>query len=196
MRCWGWVCAAVMALGAPAAADEVLEQIETAVGYYEAGDLDGAVSELQFAIEAIRAQTGDLYAGTFPEPPAGWTAGEVEPTAGLPGLAGQMFTRTYAGPDGAAIEAQLMVDNPMMQGFAMMLQNPAIMAAQPNAERVRLHRENAMLTWPGDGTGELTMLVGGRALLRAEGRSLAEQAALVDLMEGWDVAGLRAAMGG
>ncbi len=187
MRRHLWLVGGLLLVAAPAGADEVLEQIDAAVGYYEEGDLQGAISELQFAIEAIRAQTGDLFAATFPDPPAGWSADEVESTAGIPGLSGQVLGREYQGPDGETVRAELMIDNPMMQAFAMLLQNPAMLSTQPDAERVRVHRHNALLTWPEDGTGELTLIVGGRAMLRLDGSGLASKDTLVGMMEGWDV---------
>ncbi len=189
-------CGCVVGLGlalatAPALGDEVLEQIDVARDLYLEGELTDAITELEFAIQSIRARTGDLYAGTFPEPPAGWTASEVDVVAGLPGMSGQMLSRSYEGPAGQRIDAELMVDNPMLQAFGALLQNPALLSMQPHAERVRVQRAPAILQWPEDGTGELMLMLGGRLLLKLDGSGLGDRADLLDLMEAWDVATVR-----
>ncbi|TVQ41634.1 MAG: hypothetical protein EA356_00100 [Geminicoccaceae bacterium] len=190
-RAWLGAAAGLWLAATPALGDEVLELLDDARELYLEGELNEAISELEFAIQAIRAQAGGLYAATFPEPPTGWTAGPVETVAGIPGLGGQAMSRSYEGPDGAFVEAELLIDNPMIQMFGAMLQNPALMAMQPDAERVRVHRTNAMLQWPGDGSGELMMLLGGRMLLKLEGQGLGDKDDLVGFLEAWDVATLR-----
>ncbi|MGF1562244.1 MAG: hypothetical protein ACFB3T_08720 [Geminicoccaceae bacterium] len=178
------VCAAL-----PAFADDVLEQIDLAKSYYEEGDYTGAVTELQFAINAIKGRTNELYVETMPPAPSGWQAQEPEMTGGgLGALGGQMITRRYV-RDGAPgeITAELMVDNPMIQAIAAMAANPAIIASQPNTERVRINRENAILQWHGQGAGEVSLVLGGRVLAKLSGEQLEGEDILVDMMRTWDL---------
>lgn len=183
-----------LATAAPAAADEVREQVEIALEYYEEGDLGGAITELEFAISAIRARQSALFAESLPEAPEGWEAGAAETEAGMAFMGGGgIVKRSYRQSDGSGrMEAQLVIDNPMVQGMAALMSNPAMMAAQPNTERVRIARENAMLKWEEDrGRGEISMMLGGRLLLQLEGQGLADKDILVDMMNAWDLAKLK-----
>ena len=103
-----------------------------------------------------------------------------------------MIARTYIQTAGEGrIAAQLMVDNPMIQGFAAMLGNPAVIAGQPGMERVRIGRDNAIMTWnPQARTGELTLLL-GRAMIKLDGSGLDEKDPLVALIRAWDIERLK-----
>jgi hypothetical protein len=182
-----------------AGADEIREQLDLAIELYEEGDYAGTITELQFAIGEIQALLGGAFAETFPPAPAGWTAGEPnqEAAAGFMG-GGTMVNRTYTEDGGSGtMEAQLIIDNPMIQGMAALFSNPAMLAANPDMQRVRMGRENAVLEFDdAAGSGEITFLAGGgRAMLKIEGRNLASGDLLIDLLKAWDMEGLRAAGG-
>ena len=178
---------------APArAADGVTEQIDQGRAYYEEGDYADAITELEFAINEIRGKLAGLYADTLPEAPEGWSAGEPELQAGAAMFGGgTVIGREYREEGGGRgrVQAQLMVDNPMVQGMAAMFSNPALLAAQPDVERVRVGRDSAILEWEADrNAGEITLLLGGgRGLARLEGRGIAGKRLLVDLLEAWDL---------
>jgi hypothetical protein len=182
-----------------AGADDIREQLELAIELYEEGDYAGTVTELQFAIGEIKALLSGTFAETFPPAPAGWTAAEPsqEAAAGFMG-GGTIVNRSYSEDGGSgSMEAQLIIDNPMIQGMAALFNNPAMLAANPNMQRVRMGRENAILEFDeAAGRGEITFMAGGgRAMLKVEGRGLASSDQLVDLLQAWDMAGLRAAAG-
>ena len=194
--------AVVVAFGfvsAPAAADDIREQLDLAIELYDEGDYAGTITELQFAIGEIQALLGDAFALTFPPAPAGWTAAEPSREAGPAFLGGgTMINRRYSEDAGSgSMEAQLMIDNPMIQGMAALFSNPAMLAANPNMRRVRMGRDNAILQFDeAAGRGELTyMAAGGRAMLKVEGQSLASSDQLVELLRAWDMDGLRTAAG-
>jgi len=184
---------------AQAKADDIREQLDLAIELYEEGDYAGAITELQFAIGEIQALVGDAFALTFPPAPAGWTAAEPSREAGMAFLGGgSTVNRRYSEDAGSgSMEAQLIIDNPMIQGMAALFSNPAMLAANPNMQRVRMGRDNAILEFDeAAGRGEITyMAAGGRAMLKIEGRSLASSDQLVDLLRAWDMDGLRAAAG-
>jgi hypothetical protein len=194
--------AAALALppAAAARADEIVDQIEQAKRYYGEGDVTGAIEELEFAIQALRGRIGAAYLATFPEPPAGWTVEDAKPEEGggqaggaaaaVPFLGGgSVLQRTYKAPEGGgSIQAQLMTGGSFLQGLASMFMNPQVMAAQPNAKRVRIGRENAVVTYdPQERTGQLMLDVAGKVTIMLEGTNLAGADPMVDLANRWDI---------
>ncbi|MGF1476150.1 MAG: hypothetical protein ACFB6S_11365 [Geminicoccaceae bacterium] len=182
--------------GGALAEDSVTEQIDAGRAYYLEGDRPGAISELQFAINEIRSQINQAVAATMPDPPTGWSAEAAsgEQAAAFLG-GGTMMTRSYRQEGGAGrIEAQLAADNPIAQGMAAFLANPAFLSSQPGAKRVRVHHENAVLIEDCE-RAELNLMLGGRALLKLEGRDLSSPDLLVDMMEAWDVESLKSTLG-
>ena len=85
-----------------------------------------------------------------------------------------MLSRTYQAPDGATpIEAQLMSGGGFLQGLAGMMMNPAMLAAQPNAKRVRVGRETGVVTYDFERkSAQLVLDLGGKATrdARRQGR--------------------------
>jgi hypothetical protein len=191
--------AGLLVLPLPVAADEITEQLDLAKELYEEGDLDAAVTELQYAIGEIQAKLGDAFAETFPPPPAGWSAGEATREAGAAFMGGgTMVNREYTQDAGnGRMNAQLIIDNPMIQGMAALFSNPAMLSANSNMTRIRMGRDNAILDFD-DGTrrGEITFMIGGgRAMLKVEGNDLASGDDLVELLKAWDMDGLKAVAG-
>ena len=183
----------------PAGADDIREQLELAIELYDEGDYAGTITELQFAIGEIQSLLGGAFAETFPPAPAGWTAAEASREAGAAFMGGGTIVNRRYSEDGGSgtMEAQLIIDNPMIQGMAALFSNPAMLAANPNMQRVRMGRENAILEFDeASGRGEVTYMAGGgRAMLKVEGRNLAAADQLIDLLQAWDMEGLRAAAG-
>jgi hypothetical protein len=191
----------VLAMSAPALADQVEEQIQQALELYRSGELGASVTELEFAISDIRKAMSGQLGNTFPPPPAGWSAGDAESSAEGAGAAamfggamGTMLERRYTQDDGeGALTATLMIDNPMIQGMAALLTNPMMMAAQPNAERLRVGRETGMLKWePDNGTAEATLLLDGRIMMQVAGENLASPDIAAELLQAWDLQAVRA----
>lgn len=185
--------------GAPAMANELREQLELAIELYEEGDLAGAVTELQFAIGELQAKQGAAYALTMPPAPAGWRAEAATQETGAAFMGGgSVVNRVYTEEGGSGhMEAQLVVDNPMVQGMAALFSNPAMLAASPAMQRVRIGRDNAVMEFDqAAGRGEITHMVGGgRVMLKVSGSGLATGEPLVELLKAWDMDGLKAAAG-
>ena len=75
-----------------------------------------------------------------------------------------------------------------MQGLASMFMNPAMLAAQPNAKRVRFGGENGVVIYdPADGSGQLMVDLGGKISLMLEGSNLDGPEPMTALVEGWDL---------
>lgn len=177
--------------------DEVVEQINMGLELYQEQEYGAAITELEFAIGDIRKQMSGLIAETFPDAPEGWSAGEVESSSGgaalMGGGGGTTLKRDYSedGGDGR-IEAQLLVDNPMVQAMAGMLTNPALIAAQPNTERERIGRETVIVKWePEKSRAEVSLMLDGRILMQIKGSGLESRDVALDLMEAWDIDAVR-----
>ena len=190
----------VLAGAAVARADEISDQLDQARQYYEDGDLTGAIGELEFVLQALRGRIGQELLTTFPAPPEGWTVETADDSAGaIPFVAaGTMLSRTYRSPDGqSSVEAQLMSGGGFLQGLAGMMMNPTMLAAQPNAKRVRVGRENGVVTYDGDNrSAQLVLDLGGKATVMLDGKNIADTAVVEDLAQRWDLKKAKELLGG
>lgn len=193
MRLSHLLAAALLLSPMAARADDVTDQIENARKAYEAGDISGAITELEFATQALKGKVGQFYRATFPAAPAGWTAtDEDDQGGGMAGImGGTVIARNYSMGD-KEMKASLMSGGGMMQGLAQMFMNPQFMTTQPNAKRVRIGRETAVVTYdPSDRKAQLMMDVGGKVTISIEGINMDNGDALVDLANKWDVKKVR-----
>ena len=191
--------ALLIAAPATGRADEIGDQLDLARQYYQEGDLTGAIGELEFVLQALRGKIGQELLTTFPEPPDGWTVETADDSAGaIPFVAaGTMLSRTYRSPDGASIEAQLMSGGGFLQGLAGMMMNPAMLAAQPNAKRVRVGRESGVVTYDADQrSAQLVLDLGGKATVMLEGKDVPGSDPLEDLAQRWDLKKAKELLGG
>ncbi|ERS91743.1 hypothetical protein [Halomonas sp. PBN3] len=192
----------VASLGISAAAmgqsDEVTEQIELGLELYQEQEYGAAITELEFAISDIRELMAGRIGETFPAPPEGWSAAEVASSGGggaaaMFGGGGSMLEREYQQEGGEGrLTAKLMIDNPMIQAMSAMFNNPALIAAQPNMERIRIGRDSALLKWdPERGNAEVSFLMDGRILVQVDGQRLESSDPAVALLKAWDLDALR-----
>ncbi|MDR9439403.1 MAG: hypothetical protein RI841_07910 [Halomonas sp.] len=179
-------------------ADEVIEQIELGLELYQEEEYGAAITELEFAINDLRKLMSGRIAETFPEAPEGWSAGEVASggssgAAAMFGGGSSMLEREYRQEAGnGTLQAQLMIDNPMIQAMSAMFNNPALIAAQPNMERIRIGRDSALLKWePERGNAEVSFLMDGRILVQINGQGLESQEPAVELLKAWDLEAVR-----
>ena len=178
--------------------DEVTEQIELGLELYQEQEYGAAITELEFAISDIRELMSGRIGETFPEPPEGWSAAEVASSGGggaaaMFGGGGSMLEREYQQEGGEGrLTAKLMIDNPMIQAMSAMFNNPALIAAQPNMERIRIGRDSALLKWdPERGNAEVSFLMDGRILVQVDGQRLESSDPAVALLKAWDLDALR-----
>lgn len=206
-RQWGGRLLGSMALGGllllpvvAQAQDEVVEQIELGLELYEDQEYGAAITELEYAINDIRKLMSGRIGETFPEAPAGWSAGEVASSSGGNAMAlfgggggSSSLEREYQQQDGdGRMQAQLMIDNPMIQAMSALFNNPAMVAAQPNMERVRIGRDSALVKWePERSSAEVSMLIDGRILMQVNGQGLESEEPAVELLKAWDVGAVR-----
>ncbi len=178
-----------------ARADAFEDQLDQARKDYGAGDIATAISDLELSLQELKGKLGQAYLATFPAPAAGWTYEDdqdaTNAAAAVPFLGGgPMVKRTYrsSAAGGASIDAQIMTGGSLMQGLAAMFMNPAMLAAQPGAKRVRIGKDNAVVTYdPQARTGQLMLDVLGKASILLDGKQLDSGDALVDLATRWDL---------
>ncbi len=144
------------------AADEVTDTLQSALQAYEDGDIKYALEELDYAKQLLKQMQSDALIGFLPEAPDGWTR-EVDTESGAAlmvfGGGGALAQATYSKGD-EEFTIMLLADNPMIMTMGAMIANAGAMGAKV----VRLGRQKFMQQ-----DGELTGLVGGRILVKAEG---------------------------
>jgi hypothetical protein len=188
------------AIPGPALADPIVEQINQALELYQDQEYGAAITELEFAITDMRKLVSEGVAATFPDPPAGWSAMAVDASSESSGAAalfggsmGTMLERQYSEDGGTgSLTATLTIDNPMVQGMAALFNNPAMLAAQPNVERLRIGRETGMLKWePESSRAEATLMLDGRIMMQVVGENLESPDIAADLLKAWDIKAVR-----
>ncbi|MBC9178072.1 hypothetical protein [Pseudoroseomonas ludipueritiae] len=190
------ICAATLALAVLAAgtvrADEITEGLDRARQLYERGDIGGAVTETNFALNALHQKRSALYSALFPPAPTGWTLEESDDDGAGSALAAQMLgggvmvERSYTRGDDNSIKATVIVDSPMIQALASMVNNPAMLGS--GAKRVRIGSDNAVLQRDGE-DADLT-LARGNVAIKLEGTGIKDVEILTQIMKGFDLAKL------
>lgn len=182
-------------------ADETADQINQARTYYADGDIAGTIGELEFAIQALKGKLGTAYLETFPAAGSGWTADDAKPsddTAAVPFLGGgTILSRTYrADSEHGTIEAQLMSGGSFMQGLASMFMSPQMLASQPGAKRIRVGKENAVVTFdPAAHSGQLMLDIAGKITIMLQGSDLTDAEPMVALANRWDLVKVKSIAG-
>jgi hypothetical protein len=177
----------------PCRADDVPGQIDSARSSYGKGDALRTLTALQSVVASLNARLSDQMIKFLPPPLTGWDAAAAE-TPILDGVGGGMnVTRSYS-KDDATLTATLMVDNPAVDAQAAQFRGDA--AAGAGWNKVKLGTEDALLRFDQSArSGELIIVIGGRALLQIEGTDIAGSDVLVELGKGWHVAGIRKLIG-
>ncbi len=175
------------------AADTIPSRIEAGRAAYAKGDLARTAAELEAAIIELHLRLGKVLAEFLPPPLAGWQ-GETVETQGLAGSGGGLaVTRAYAKAE-STLNASLIVDSPAVSSAAG--QFAANAPNQPNIKRIKIGAEDALLRWDGGNrAGEITMVLGNRAVLQIEGDGLGGSDLLVDAARGWNIAAIRKLLG-
>jgi len=164
---------AMLACVLPAAADELIDQINQAIALYEAGDFAGAAGELEFVAAQIRQLRAGGLTAARGEPLAGWTAEEATSASAGAAMFGGGTTagREYEKGD-ADIDVQIVTDSPMLASLSMMLNNPMVLSAS-GQKLVRIEGNKASMEWEGD-RGTINVVVMGVVLVTVNGNSCTE----------------------
>ncbi|EME69761.1 hypothetical protein H261_12024 [Paramagnetospirillum caucaseum] len=172
------------------AADSVPARLDAARIAHARGDLARAAMELEAAVAELQGRLGRQLAEFLPPPLAGWQADAVE-THSLAGSGGGLaVTRAYGRDDGT-LNISLIIDSPAVSAATSQL----AAFPQPNARKVAVGNEEAVLRWDPQGrNGEVLMVLGARVLLQIEGDNLPNGEVLSDAAKGWNLGGIRKAL--
>ncbi len=175
------------------AADSIPTRIEAGRAAYARGDLARAAAELEAAILELHGRLGKALTEFMPPALAGWQAEAAEsmPLSGSGG--GLAVTRAYSKSE-STMNASLILDSPAVSAAAG--QFSANASTQSNIRRLKVGSEDALLRWDGGNrAGEITIVIGNRAVLQIEGDGLASGDLLVDAAKGWNVSAIRKLLG-
>lgn len=155
----------------PAAADEIIDQINQAIELYRAGDFAGAAGELEFAAAQIRQLRAGEISAALPEALPGWTADDAETAA----MGASMFgggtsaSRSYE-KNSSRVDINIVTDSPMLQSLAMLLNNPMLLSSS-GQKLIRVQGNKAALEWDDDG-GSINVVILGSVLVTINGSDL------------------------
>lgn len=184
---------------APAAADEISDQIEAGRKAYETGELRSAVQTLQFAIAGIQEKINLSLVELLPPPLEGWTADEPEAqTGGVAALiTGTNLSRRYHREDGAEVEITITADSPLLSMMGMMLANPMLMQSSPGTRTFSHAGHRGMVQHEVDARRwEISLMVGANILVQVTGSGLDDRQTVEDYLNAIDLPAVQRAFGG
>jgi hypothetical protein len=188
----------LLAAVGPADADEVTDQLDTARKSYEAGDLRTAVDTLNFAVAKIQEQVSAKMLLLLPEPLEGWKAdpGQSESGGIASMIAGTNLSRRYFKDDGAEVTLHVTADSPLLPMLTMFLSSPFMMQVDPSSKPFAIKGQRGMVKKEGDGSAEITLMVGNRILVQSKGNAQAGEAAAKQYLEVLDLGAIQKGFGG
>jgi hypothetical protein len=178
-------------------AGEISEQLEAGKKLYEAGELRKSVETLNFAVAKIQEQITAALLKLFPGPLEGWSADDAQAQSGgiAAMLTGTNLSRRYVREDGAEITLSLMADSPMMPMLTMAISMPFMMQANQDLKTFSLKGERGMIEHAaGSKDYKVTVMVGSRLLVQAEGSGLEDVAPVEQYLEALDLDAIQRAL--
>lgn len=151
-------------------ADEVEEEINSALDAYRQGDYSVAISSLDFAAQQIRQIKAGQTEKIFPDPLPGWRAESPESSAMGGAFMGGMITtsRRYTKAS-SSVQIEMISDSPMIGMMSGMLSNPMFTGA-PGTRVIRINGKKGLLQWDNDEQrGELSILIDNNAMIKISG---------------------------
>ena len=135
----------IVLVTAAARADEITDQIHSALEAYEQQDYQGAIGDLNYAVAQIQEILNAQNAQLLPEPLEGWTASEVENVGAAMAMlgGGTSMTRRYT-RDSEELEINITANSPWIASMMQMMTNPMLMAGNPDLKPYRYKRINGM----------------------------------------------------
>ena len=175
-------------------ADEITDQIQSAVEAYEQQDYQGAIGDLNYAIAQIQEIVNARNAQLLPEPLDGWTASDVENVGAAMAMlgGGTSMTRRYSrGTE--ALEINITANSPWIAGMMQMMSNPMLMAGNPNLKPYRYKRINGMKD-TSEGHIEATLALASQIIVKVTGENLSDEAVIEQYLDAMDFDRIQQAM--
>jgi hypothetical protein len=171
--------AALLPVPFAAQADAVSDALDAAAAAYAAGDLPTTSASLTMASQQLATLQSNLLLAKFPAAPEGWTRTDnADMAAGMAVMGGGAGGEvTYVAPDGSSVAVSAYADNMMVQSFAGLLTDPAMIAMMGKTVEI-----NGVTFLEQEGNSMMALLE-NRVLLQANGDATKAQQilALFDL---------------
>lgn len=155
----------LLAVAAPACADDITDAMDQARKAYQSGDFTTAKQSLDLASQLIGQKNAEGFAALLPAPLPGWKAEAAQATAvGQVAFGGaSVANRTYVSDKGDNVEVQITGDSAMITQFAMLLANPSIAGAM--GKIVKVGNQRAIQTREGN----INVVVANKFLVTVNG---------------------------
>ncbi|NCA69927.1 MAG: hypothetical protein EOM91_07425 [Sphingobacteriia bacterium] len=178
-------------------ADAITDQLDAARQAYESGELRRAVDTLNQTVAKIQERITGTLLTLFPPPLEGWQAEEARAQSG--GLAamftGTQLSRRYLRDEGGEVNLTLMADSPMMPMLTMAISMPMLMQTSGDMKPYTLKGERGVIEHAADSQDyKVTVMVGSRLMIQAEGSGLADATALDRYLEALDLNAIQDAL--
>lgn len=121
--------AALFALSAPAMADEIAENLESALASYRDGNLPEALAEVEEARRLMLEIARPNLVVHLPEAPDGWTRSiDAQMSASLAAMGGGTGAEAVYERDGERVSLVIVADSPMATAMAGLFSSPELLA--------------------------------------------------------------------
>ncbi len=170
--------------------DDVLTTIDQAVKQYQAGDLAGAASNLDYASQLVRQKKSERMKDLLPEPLAGWQGKPASAqTLGAAVFGGGVtVSRDYTKGD-SSVSIEIVSDSPVLQSVMMMLNNP-MFAGAAGGTLTTIKGQRAIVKYdPATRSGDINIVVAGRFMVTVKG-SRVDKESLAGYAEAMDFVSL------
>ncbi|MCW8821172.1 MAG: hypothetical protein OQK45_03010 [Sulfurovum sp.] len=173
-------------------ADKVTDQIQTAIQSYEDKEYKLAIDDLKFAIVQIEKLDNEENKKLLPNALEGWTAtaGDNSAQAAMSMMGGGTSIQGIYTRGNEHIEISIIANSPMLAMVGMMINNPALSAADPSTEPYRYKRVKGMKKKEGT-TTEITLILAGQIMIKLMGENLKDDAVLEQYLDAMDMKKLK-----
>jgi len=173
-------------------ADKVTDQIQTAMESYENKEYKLAIDDLKFAIAQIEKLDSEENKKLLPAPLEGWTvkAGDSSTQAAMSMMGGGTSIQGIYTRGSEQVDISIIANSPMLAMVGMMINNPTLLATDPNTEPFRYKRIKGVKKKEG-GTTEITLILAGQIMIRLTGENLKDDAVLEQYLDAMDMKKLK-----
>ncbi len=181
----------VVSLGA--AADEIEDQIRLGLESYQNKDYRAALDDLNYAVAQIQEKMTAQNVTLLPEPLDGWTASEVESSAGMAMMGGgTTMSRSYQ-RDSESVEITITAGSPMIAAALSMINNPMLLGTSPDLKPYRYQRIKGMKQ-VSDGRIEITLALAGQIMIQVNASNLADEETVTRYLDAMDFERIQGAL--
>ena len=173
-------------------ADKVTDQIQTAIQSYEDKEYKLAIDDLKFAIAQIEKLDNEENKKLLPTPLEGWSlkAGDNSTQAAMSMMGGGTSIQGVYTRGSEQVDISIIANSPMLAMAGMMINNPTLLATDPNTEPYRYKRIKGIKKKEGGAT-EITLIIAGQIMVRLTGENLKDDTVLEQYLDAMDMKKLK-----